>query len=166
MSAVLITQFLMVLGLQRTIDSLCAFTILALGHARLILKFNVTYTVLGVIFLPLAAQIGLEATVITLVACNVALLPAFLFYTHRVGRIDVLAPLARFPRLAAAAGLMFVCVTVWRLGVPPETPQLLTIAGGMAIGAVVYVAAALLLMRAEMLSARDLLLRLRGGGAG
>ena len=44
-SAVLATQMLMILGLLRTVDSLCGLTLLALGFSKLILSLNVTYTI-------------------------------------------------------------------------------------------------------------------------
>ncbi|HXV31595.1 MAG TPA: lipopolysaccharide biosynthesis protein [Sinorhizobium sp.] len=160
-SAVVAVQILMILGLQRTIDSLCAFTILALGHSALVLKLNVAYTFLSIALLTAAAQISLEAVIAALVACNLLLLPVFLFYVQRIAQIDVSRPLAIFPRLAGAAAIMFAIVSAWMLSAPENVPQALTVAGGIAIGAPVYIAAALVLVRADLLNARDMLLSLR-----
>lgn len=159
-SGIVAVQILMLLGLQRTIDSLCGFTILALGHSGLILKLNMAYTALGMILLTAAAQISLETAIAALVACNLVLLPVFLFLVQRIAHIDVLKPLAIFPRLAIAAGLMFAAVTAWIVG-SPAAPQEIVIAGGIAVGAAVYIAAAIVLVRPDLLNARDVLLRLR-----
>lgn len=160
-SAVVAVQILMILGLQRTIDSLCAFTILALGHSALVLKLNVAYTFLSLVFLTTAAQISLEAVIAALVACNLLLLPVFLFYVQRIAHIDVSKPLAIFPRLAGAAALMVATVCAWMLGAPDSVPKVVTVAGGIAVGAAVYVAAAIMLVRADLLNARDMMLSLR-----
>jgi O-antigen/teichoic acid export membrane protein len=160
-SGVVAVQILMLLGLQRTIDSLCAFTILALGHSGLVLKLNMAYTLLSLILLTAAAQISLEAVVAALVACNLLLLPVFLFYVQRIAHIDVSRPLAIFPRLAGAVVVMFAIVSAWVLGAPDNVPQAVALAGGIAIGAAVYIAAAVVLVRADLLHARDMLLSLR-----
>ena len=160
-SGVVAVQILMLLGLQRTIDSICALTILALGHSGLILKLNISYTVLAVVFLTAAVQIDLKTTMAALLACNVLLLPVFLFLVHRIAHIDVLKPLTIFPRLAVAGLLMFAVVTAWLVAAPASTPQAFLIAGGIIIGAAVYVAAAIVLVRPDLLDARDMLLRLR-----
>jgi O-antigen/teichoic acid export membrane protein len=151
----------MLLGLQRTIDSLCGSTILALGHSALILKLNMAYTVLAVILLPAAAQIGLEATMIALVVCNIALLPVFLFFAQRIARINVLKPLAVFPRIATAAIIMFAVVSLWQLRASEHLQPMFVLLGGIGIGAVVYVAISFLLLRPDVLSARDTMLKLR-----
>lgn len=161
-SGIVAVQILMLLGLQRTIDSLCGFTILALGHSGLILKLNMAYTALGVILLTAAAQTSLETTIAALVACNLVLLPVFLFFVQRIAHIDVLKPLTIFPRLAIAAAIMFVAVTAWLFGAPAHAPQEIVIASGIAVGAAVYIAAAIVLVRPDLLNARDVLLRLRG----
>jgi O-antigen/teichoic acid export membrane protein len=160
-SAVVAVQILMILGLQRTIDSLCAYTILALGHSKLVLKLNMTYTLFSLVLLTAAAQISLEAVIAALVACNLLLLPVFLFYVQHTAHIDVSKPLAIFPRLAGAAALMFAIVSAWLLAAPDDLPQAVTVAAGIAIGAPIYIAAAVLLVRADLLKARDMLLSLR-----
>jgi O-antigen/teichoic acid export membrane protein len=160
-SAVFSSQILMLLGLQRTIDGLCGFTILALGHSGLILKLNIAYTVLGVILLPAAAQISLEATMVALVLCNFTLLPIFLFFAHRIAGIDVLKPLAIFPRLATAATLMFASATTSQLSASAHAEPVVIMACAILIGAAVYGVAAIVLVRPDLLSARDMILRLR-----
>ncbi|TIM25147.1 MAG: lipopolysaccharide biosynthesis protein, partial [Mesorhizobium sp.] len=160
-SGVVAVQILMLLGLQRTIDSICALTILALGHSGLFLGLNISYTVLAVVLLTAAVHIDLETTMAALLASNLLLLPVFLFLVHHVAHIDVLKPLTILPRLLAAALLMFAAVTAWLVAAPASTPQGFLIAGGIIIGAVVYGAAAIVLLRPDLLDARDMLLRLR-----
>jgi O-antigen/teichoic acid export membrane protein len=160
-SGVVAVQILMLLGLQRTIDSICALTILALGHSGLFFGLNISYTVLAVVLLTAAVHIDLETTMAALLASNLLLLPVFLFLVHHVAHIDVLKPLTILPRLLAAALLMFAAVTAWLVAAPESTPQGFLIAGGIIIGAVVYGAAAIVLLRPDLLDARDMLLRLR-----
>ena len=57
--------------------------------------------------------------------------------------------------------LMFAAVTAWLVGAPAYAPQEILIAGGIAVGAAVYIAAAIVLVRPDLLNARDVLLRLR-----
>jgi hypothetical protein len=97
-----------------------------------------------------------------LVVCNLALLPVFLLCVQRIARIDVWKPLAIFPRVAAAALLMFLAVTAWRLVAPVHTPQLIFIVSAIGIGALVYSGVALVLVRPELSRAYDMLLRSRG----
>jgi hypothetical protein len=52
---------------------------------------------------------------------------------------------------------MFAAVSAWLAGAPGGTPQELVLIGGIVIGAVVYVAAAVILLRRDLLDARDLL---------
>jgi O-antigen/teichoic acid export membrane protein len=158
---VVAVQILMLLGLQRTIDIICSFTILALGHSILILKVNMAYSVIAVILLAAAAQIGVEMTMVALVASNLILLPIFLFYAKRVARIDVLRPLDIFPRLAFAAALMFWAVSGWLGSAPSHVSQEILLVSAMILGAAVYCAALFMLVRPDLLNARDLVLRLR-----
>ena len=90
----------MLLGLQRAIDSICAFTILALGHSGLILKLNIAYTVFGAIHC--SAQIRSQRHYLGSCRHQSAVLPIFLFLVQRIGQVDVLKPLAIYPRLAFA----------------------------------------------------------------
>lgn len=161
-SGVLAVQILMILGLQRTIDGLCGSTLLALGHSGLLLKFSMAYTVLGVLLLPLAARINIEATMVALLVCNLALLPVFLVCVQRIARIDVWKPLAIFPRVAAAAVLMFLAVTAWRSLALGHMAQPVYIVSAIGMGALVYGAVALVLVRPELFRAYDMLVRSRG----
>ncbi|WP_193178613.1 lipopolysaccharide biosynthesis protein [Oricola nitratireducens] len=156
-NGVLAVQIIMLVGLQRTIDGICAFTILALGHSRLILRFDVAYTFIAGALMTIAAQFNLEATIAALAAGNFLLLPVFLYYAQRIAGIDVMRPLAVYPRLAIATAAMFAAVSAWLAGAPGGTPQELVLIGGIVIGAVVYVAAAVILLRRDLLDARDLL---------
>jgi O-antigen/teichoic acid export membrane protein len=160
-SSVLAVQVLMLLGLVRTIDSICACTILALGHSKLILAFNMVYTVLAVILMTAGAQISVEATIAAVVLCNLVLVPPFLFFTQRLAGIDVLKPLAVLPRVALATLLMFISVTAWRHAVGVSADPL-ALAVAIAVGAIVYGATALVLLRPDLLAARDLLWKMRG----
>jgi O-antigen/teichoic acid export membrane protein len=154
-------QILMLLGIVRTLDSVCAGTVLALGHSRLILKFNIVYTVLAAILVTAGAQISIEATVAAVVFCNFVLVPPLLYYTHRLAGINVLKPLATLPRLTLTTTLMFVSVTAWRHAVDaPVDPWAL--AGAIAVGALAYGAATMALNRPDIFATRDLLLRIRG----
>src|SRR5690606_12960880 len=124
------------------------------------------YTMLGVLLLPAGAQFGVEPTIAALVVCNLALLPSFLLCARRVAQIDVINPLAIFPKVAVAAALMFLAVTAWRLIVPEHTPQLIIIGCAIGIGALAYSAIAFLLIRADIARACDMLPTLRPSSAG
>jgi O-antigen/teichoic acid export membrane protein len=160
-AAVTAVQILMVLGVQRTIDSLCSYTILALGRSGLLLKLNMAYSVIAIALIAGGVQINFEMGLIGLVVSNVVLLPVFLFQVRKLARIDVIRPVVIFPRLALAATLMFAIVSVWLRGAPAGAPPAITTAVGIAIGGIVYVAASFVLMRRDLLNARDFILRLR-----
>lgn len=161
-SAVLPVQILLLVGLVKTIDIICGGTVLALGHASLILKLNIAYTILGAILITAATWINLEATMAAIVFCNLVLAVIFLFFTQRLGSVDVLKPLAMFPRLAVATLLMFISVTAWRLIAEHSVQDTIVVAGAIVIGAVVYGMAAIILIRPDVLAARNMLLKLRG----
>lgn len=160
-SAVLAVQLFMIVGMQRTIDSLCAFTILALGHSGLLLALNMAYTVIGAILLTATVRAGLDATIAMLVVCNILLLPVLLYYVSRIARVNILRPLSFFPRVIFASLIMFAAVSTWLAYAPSSAPQVLQIAVGIAIGAATYMLAAVIFVRPELLVARDMLLRLR-----
>jgi O-antigen/teichoic acid export membrane protein len=161
-SGVLAVQILMLLGLVRTIDSICAGTALALGQSALILKLNIAYTFMGAVLMTITAQISLAATMGAIVFCNLVLVPVFLYYTRKLTGIDVLKPLAVLPRVSIATGLMFVAVTAWRAAVAGAVPEPMVLVGGIVIGAIVYGAVAMALLRPDLLTARELLLKARG----
>ncbi len=146
---------------MRTIDALCAYTILALGYSSLVLKINLSFTILAVIPVVVASRISVEAMLAAMVACNIALLPFFLFFAQRSARIDIRRPLAIFPKLAIASSLMFAAVTAVRLGAPENAPQMVAIGCAVIIGAIVFGVAAILLVRPDLQSARELLLKMR-----
>ena len=151
----------MLLGLIRTVDSICAGAVLALGHSRLILKLNIAYTFLGGILIWAAAQFSVQATMAAIVISNLILVPVFLHYTKKLTSIDVLRPLAVLPRAAAATAIMFAIVSMWRALADGVLPQTLVLTGAILIGALAYGAAALLLLRKELVEGRSLLSRLR-----
>jgi O-antigen/teichoic acid export membrane protein len=159
-SGVLAVQIIMFLGVVRTIDSICAGAVLALGHSSLILKLNLAYTVIGLVLMTLAAQVSLVATMAAIVFCNLLLVPVFLFYTRRLAGIDVTQPLMLLPRVALATALMFGAVALWRsFAFTASEPMILI--SSIAVGAAVYGLAALVLLRPELNAARDLLARMR-----
>lgn len=159
--AVLAVQTLMLIGVVRTVDGITAHALLGLGHSRLLLKLNIAYTILLALLLPAAAGASLEAALLALVLCNVALVPVFLYFAKRIGGIDVLRPLALLPRLATAAVTMFAAVTLWRLAAPAHVTSLIVIGVGIAIGVLAYSAVALALVREDLTAARGMLLRIR-----
>lgn len=158
---VLAVQIIMLLGLVRTIDSICAGTVLALGHSDLIFKLNVVYTFAGAILMVAAAPFGIEAVIAAIVFCNAVLVPVFLYYTRRLAGIDVLRPLSIFPRLAIATGLMMVAVEAWQLGTGDVVDAPLAVVSAIIFGGLVYGLAAVVLIRPDLLAARDMLLRAR-----
>jgi len=160
--AVLATQMLTILGLLRTVDSLCGLTLLALGYSKMILAFNIAYTVLALIALPAGASISLEAAVAGLILCNLVLVPAFLYLSQRLAGLDVVTPLGLFPRLAAASGVLYVAVTAWRAGVSDLVAPIFVVVSSIVVGAIVFAAMAIVLMRPDLFRARNTLLRMRG----
>lgn len=160
-SAVLAVQLISALVAVRVVDALCSWTILALGHASLVLKLNVALTVLGSIPVAYAAQFSVEAMIIAILACYLTVLPILCILTQRIAGIDVLKPLTIVPRLAVAAALMFIAVTIAQAQAAGFVPQSIVIACGIAVGAIVYAIAAIALVRSDLVAARDLFLKLR-----
>jgi len=161
-SGVLAVQILMFLGLVRTVDSICAGTVLALGQSGLILKLNIAYTFFGAILMTIAAHFSIEATMAAIVFCNLVLVPVFLHYTRQLTGINVLKPLAVLPKVAAATAVMFAAVTIWRTLAEGAAQEPIVLAGGIIIGAIAYGAAAMALLRPDLLEARALLLKVHG----
>jgi O-antigen/teichoic acid export membrane protein len=153
-------QIILLLGLVRSIDGICAGVVLALGHSGLILKFNVFYTFMAAIIITAAAQASVEATMAAVVFCNLVLVPPFLYYTRELAGIDVLKPLRILPRLLLATLAMFLAVTVWRDMVGGHG-SILMLASAIAVGALTYGAAVVALLMPDLLAARELLLRIR-----
>jgi hypothetical protein len=140
---------------------LCCLTLLGLGYSRLVLGFNLTYTVLALIALPAGASVSLDAAIAGLVLCNVIQVPIFLVLARRIAGLDVVTPLAFFPRLAAASAVLYLAVAAWRLGLPAGTPAVFAVGSSIAVGAVTYSAMALLLMRPDLFRARATILQMR-----
>jgi O-antigen/teichoic acid export membrane protein len=159
--AIVATQVLMLLGVQRTIDNFCGHIILALGHSRLLLWLHITYTVIGAVFFTLGAMVSLETTVVAIVAANFVLLPVLLYKVRRLARIDVLRPLRMFPRLILATALMYVSVVLWQQAALTQLSPLAAGASSVVVGFLVYTAAVAALLRGDLLAAREILHKLR-----
>ena len=153
-------QIIMLLGLVRIIDSICACTALGFGHSRLILILNVAYTALLGVMLVTAAHISLEATMLAIVLANALLLPVLLYYTRRLARVDVLKPLASFPILALCTAIMLGAVTGWRELMAGSLPLWALVISAIAVGVSVYTVAAIALMRRELDDARNVVARM------
>lgn len=160
-TSVVAVQILLVLGLVRCIDSICAGAILALGHSRLILALNVSYTVIVLAVVFVAAHVSVEATSVALVVCNAIVATPLLYYARKWANIDVFKPLRILPRLALATLLMFVAVTAWRHLVSASGEPVI-VASAIAVGALVYGAAVIVLLRPDLLAARNMILKARG----
>jgi len=158
---VVAVQILMILGVQRTVDGICAYTILALGRSGLLLKLNMIYTALALVFITGGVQVSFAWAIAGLVASNVLLLPVFLVQIRRIAHIDVLRPLVIFPRLALASIAMFALVSMWVRGAPANAAPGFVLIGGIFVGAIVYAAASFMLVRPDLLNARNFVLGLR-----
>lgn len=159
-SSVPAIQIIMLLGLVRTIDSICAGIVLGLGHSRLILYLNIAYTVLLGALLFVGAQISLEATMLAIVACNVLLLPVLLFYTRRFTGVDVLKPLVSFPALALSTVIMVSAVIGWRDLMGPVLPVWALVVSAILVGVAIYGSAAVALLRRDLTDAREVVARM------
>ncbi len=159
--AIVAVQLFMLIGMLRTIDGICAFTILALGRSGLLLALNISYTVMAALLLTVTVRAGLYATVTTLVVCNALLLPVLLYFVAHFAHVNVMKPLRFLPRVVLASSIMFGAVYYALANLPPNTPAILQISAGILIGVVTYMIAAVILLRPELLVARDTLLKLR-----
>ncbi len=159
---VLAVQVMMLLGLVRTVDTICGGTMLALGYAKLILTMNVLYTLAAIVALPLAAMFSVEAVIAAIILCNLVFTPLFLYYTHKLVGIDVLRPLAIIPRVAIATGLMMIGVKVWLLATADLLHPTAAAITAIGFGGLIYAMAAVMLIRPDLLAARDMLLKARG----
>ncbi|WP_292237551.1 hypothetical protein [Mesorhizobium sp.] len=119
------------------------------------------YTVLALVLITAGVQISFEWAIAALVASNVLLLPVFLVQAHRIAHVDVLRPLVIFPRLAVASILMSAVVSAWLQGAPASAAPGIVLAGAILIGAAGYAAASFVLVRPDLLNARNFVLRLR-----
>ena len=154
-------QIILLLGLIRSVDSVCAGTILAMGQSRPILMLNIIYSVIAAVAILFAARISIEATMVAIVACNAVLVPPLLYYVHRLASIDVLEPLRMLPRLVLSTLAMLIAVATWR-DLVGDTGSAVVVLSTIAVGGLTYVAAVILLLRPELISARDLIVKARG----
>jgi len=107
------------------------------------------------------SQMSIDATMVAIVACNAVLAPPLLYYVHRLAAIDVLKPLQILPRLVLATLAMLIAVETWRHLVG-DTGSAVVVVSTIAVGGLTYVAAVILLLRPELISARDLIVKARG----
>lgn len=159
--AVPAVQLLMSLGLFRILDSLTGLSLLAMGHARLLLKMNILYTGFVLLVVPPATLLGVNAAVAGVVLCNLALLPIFFVLAKRLAGIDVLPAMASIPRLALCCAVMVGAIGLVRPVAPADDLTILVLAAEIAAGAAAYAAAAALLLPGELHLAATLLGRLR-----
>jgi O-antigen/teichoic acid export membrane protein len=153
-------QIIMLLGLVRTIDSILAGVALGFGQSALLLYMNIAYTVLIGVLLVIAAQISVEATMLAIVLCNVLLLPAMLYFTRRLTGVDVLRPLASFPLIGLCTAVMVGAVTGWRDLMAGSLPLWALVASAIAVGVAAYAAAAAIVLRRDLMNARDVVARM------
>ena len=154
-------QILMLLGLERIVETLSGLSLLALGHSRLLLKLNVLYTGLCILMVSIGAHFSLEAALIGLVLCNLSLLPIFFYFAKRIGGIDMLAAMTTFPRLAICSTLMVVAIELSRQFAPAGDPTFMQLGIQIGVGGVAFLGAVVVLLPAEIRAAADIALRLR-----
>ena len=154
-------QIILLIGLVRSVDSVCAGTILALGQSRPILILNIIYSFMAAAAILFTSQISIDATMVAIVACNAVLVLPLLYYVHRLAAIDVLKPLQILPRLVLATLAMLIAVETWRHLVG-DTGSAVVVLSTIAVGGLTYVAPVILLLRPELISARDLIVKARG----
>ena len=125
------------------------------------LLLNIIYSFIAAAAILFTARMSIEATMVAIVACNVVLVPPLLYYVHQLASIDVLKPLRMLPRLVLATLAMLIAVATWRhlLG---NTRSLIVLLSAIVFGGLTYAAAVIVLLRPELLSARDLIVKARG----
>lgn len=160
--AVPVVQIMMVIGVLRTVDGIAGVTLLALGHASLLLRFHLASTVLAPVLIALGAPFGLEAAVGGLVLSRVILLPFFLFAVVRVTAIDVWGALRGYPRILIASAVMVLAIAAFDDAFEMEMAAPLRLAASIGIGACSYGLVMLLIARRALVEARDALLAIRG----
>lgn len=158
-------QIVTPLAILRTVAAICVSTIVALGYPKLVLKLNVGFLVLSALPVIVASKFSLEAMFITTVACHSLFLFPMLYFAHEIANVRIEKPLTIFPRLAIIAALMFVAVTVMQHHIAGQAPRQIVIAVEVILGAAVYIGAAFILLRPDILAARAMIVRLRQGKA-
>lgn len=159
--AVPAVQILMLVGVSRSLESLPGLSLLALGHSRLLLKLALLYTALCLLLVPAAAHFGLAAALAAVLLCNVAMLPIYFVLAERLARVDVLRALAIVPRLAFCVAIMVAAIELLRRVAPASGSSPLQLALEVGIGGAAFLAATALLLPRDLLSARDVLNRIR-----
>lgn len=159
--AILAIQIFALYGLHRSIADLCSYTLLALGHARLLFHMQLLNTLLTAVLTAGAATFHVEAVAAAIVLCHSAMLLILLMAMRDTAGLDIRAPLKILPPLLASTGGMALAVTAW-VRLAPESLSGFVQAGiGIAIGAIVFTAFAGWLLQAELMMLRELLLKNR-----
>jgi O-antigen/teichoic acid export membrane protein len=159
--AIAAIQILMLLVIVYCVAGVSDKTILALGHSGLILALRLAYLVLASILVYIGAQFGVPQAVGAIVLTHYLLLAVYLRKVRQLVGIDVLKTLRILPPVLLAAGLMLVAVEATRMLLADALPPLALIAACILAGAATYGLAALVLLRADLLRARELLGRLK-----
>jgi O-antigen/teichoic acid export membrane protein len=159
--AIAAIQILMLLVLVYCVAGVSDRTLLALGHSGLILALRVAYLVLASILVFIGAQFGVSEAVAAIVLVHYLLLAVYFGKVRQLVGIDVLRTLRILPPVLLAAGLMLAAVEATRMLLADALPPVALLAACILAGAVVYGLAALVLLRADLLRARDLLGRLK-----
>ena len=149
-AAVPVVQVMIIIGLQRAIDGICAATILALGHSLLLLQLNLAFAIIAPILIALGTPFGTVGAAVGLVVSNLALLPILLMAAHRLARIDMSGLLATYPRALVAGAVMALSVIAWRGFAADWSAEPLLIASSVAIGFISYAGAILLVGRRDL----------------
>jgi O-antigen/teichoic acid export membrane protein len=157
--AILSIQIFALYGLHRSIADLCSYTVLALGHARLLFRMQLLNTMFTAILTAAAAAFSVEAVAGAIVLCHSVMLVILLLAMRRTAGLDVRTPLRILPPLLVVTGAMALAVTGWTRVAPESLPGFAQAGIGIAIGIVVFTALASWLLQTELLMLRDLLLR-------
>ncbi len=159
--AVAVVAILTPLAILKTIDALCASTILALGYSALVLKLRLVFIILAAAPVIAAARLSAEALATAVLLCNLAVLPLMLFFARWTARVDVRKSMGIFLKLAVVSLLMFVAARAAQLNAPAHAPQLVVLAFAILAGGAVYIAGAVGLVRADLEQFRMLMFKTR-----
>jgi O-antigen/teichoic acid export membrane protein len=159
--AIVSLQIFALYGLHRSIADLCSYTMLALGHARLLLRMQLLNTLLTAALAAVAVTFNVEAVAVAIVLCHSVMLALLLRAMRDRAKLDIRPPLKVLPPLLIATAAMVLSVTAW-VRLAPETLSGFAQTGiGVFIGIVVFTALSGWLLQAELLMLRDLLLKRR-----